>query len=142
MEIVQDNNNVAVHYTGTLKSGEVFDSSREREPLEFTVGAGQMIPGFEKAVRGMKINEKKKVTLEPEEAYGDPNPEMVQQVAKNQLPEGLEPFVGQQLSSQMADGQEIIVRVSDVKDDHILIDANHPLAGEALTFEIEVVAIK
>lgn len=141
MQIVQDNNQVSVHYTGTLNSGEVFDTSREREPLEFTVGAGQMIPGFENAVRGMKLNEVKKVTLSPEDAYGEPNPEMIQDVPKSQLPEGLVPHVGQQLSSQMANGQEIIVRVAEVNDDHIKIDANHPLAGEALTFEIEVVGI-
>ncbi len=141
MKIVQDKNQVAVHYTGTLKSGEVFDTSREREPLEFTVGAGQMIPGFENAVKGMQMNEVKTITIAPEEAYGEANPEMVQEVPKSQLPEGLEPFVGQQLSSQMADGQEIIVRVADVQEDHIKIDANHPLAGEELTFEIEVVSI-
>jgi len=141
MKIVQDNNQVTVHYKGTLKSGEVFDTSREREPLEFTVGAGQMIPGFENAVKGMQMNEVKTVTIAPADAYGETNPEMVQKVPKSQLPEGLNPFVGQQLSSKMEDGQEIIVRVADVQDDHIKIDANHPLAGEELTFEIEVVSI-
>jgi len=141
MKIVQDNNQVTVHYKGTLKSGEVFDTSREREPLEFTVGAGQMIPGFENAVKGMQMNEVKTVTIAPADAYGETNPEMVQKVPKSQLPEGLKPFVGQQLSSKMEDGQEIIVRVADVQDDHIKIDANHPLAGEELTFEIEVVSI-
>lgn len=141
MKIVQDNNQVTVHYKGTLKSGKVFDTSREREPLEFTVGAGQMIPGFENAVKGMQMNEVKTVTIAPADAYGETNPEMVQKVPKSQLPEGLNPFVGQQLSSKMEDGQEIIVRVADVQDDHIKIDANHPLAGEELTFEIEVVSI-
>lgn len=142
MEIVKDEHNVEVHYTGTLENGEVFDTSREREPLAFTVGAGQMIPGFEKAVRGMKLNETKKVTLPPEDAYGEVVPEMVQQVPLTQLPPEIKPHVGQQLSSQMPDGRQIVVHVKDVADDHIVIDANHPLAGESLTFEIEVVGIK
>lgn len=141
MQIVKDDHHVAVHYTGTLDSGEVFDSSREREPLAFTVGAGQMIPGFEEAVRGMQINETKKVTLAPGDAYGDVNPAMIQKVPKEQLPEDLKPTVGQQLSSQTPDGRQMVVQVTDVQDDHIVIDANHPLAGKSLTFEIEVVSI-
>ncbi len=142
MEIVKDSHQVQVHYTGTLDNGEVFDSSREREPLAFEVGAGQMIPGFENAVRGMKVNEMKKVTLSPDEAYGEVIPEMIQKVPLSQLPEEITPHVGQQLSSQMPDGRQIVVHVKDVNDDHILIDANHPLAGQALTFEIEVVSIQ
>ncbi len=141
MEIVKDENNVQVHYTGTLDSGEVFDTSREREPLAFTVGAGQMIPGFEKAVRGMKLNETKKVTLDPDDAYGEVIPEMVQKVPLTQLPPEIKPHVGQQLSSQMPDGRQIVVTVKEVNEEDIVIDANHPLAGERLTFEIEVVGI-
>lgn len=141
MQIVKDDHHVAVHYTGTLDSGEVFDSSREREPLAFTVGAGQMIPGFENAVRGMQIKETKKVTLPPEEAYGEVVPEMIQKVSLDQLPPEIKPHVGQQLSSQMPDGRQIVVHVTDVQDDHIVIDANHPLAGQSLTFDIEVVSI-
>lgn len=141
MQIVKDEHNVQVHYTGTLDSGEVFDSSREREPLAFTVGAGQMIPGFEEAVRGMKLNETKKVTLDPEQAYGEVVEEMIQKVPMEQLPPEIKPHVGQQLSSQMPDGRQIVVHVKDVQEDHIVIDANHPLAGQSLTFEIEVVGI-
>lgn len=141
MEIVKDENNVQVHYTGTLDNGEVFDTSREREPLAFTVGAGQMIPGFEKAVRGMKLNETKKVTLDPDDAYGEVIPEMVQKVPLTQLPPEIKPHVGQQLSSQMPDGRQIVVTVKEVNEEDIVIDANHPLAGERLTFEIEVVGI-
>lgn len=141
MEKVKESDKVSVHYTGTLNSGEVFDSSKDREPLTFTVGEGQMIPGFEEAVRGMEVNESKKVTLSPENAYGEVKEEMVQKISKDQLPPDLEPNVGQQLASQLPNGQQIIVRVTDVEDDHIVIDANHPLAGEELNFEIEVVSI-
>ena len=141
MEIVQEKSNVSVHYTGTLETGEVFDSSRERDPLSFTVGEGQMIPGFEKAVKGMKLNESKKITIAPEEAYGEMKPEMVQTISKEQLPPDLNPSVGQQLASQMPDGQQIVVTVTDVKDNEITIDANHPLAGKTLNFDIEVVKI-
>lgn len=142
MDIVQEKNNVSVHYTGTLENGEVFDSSRDREPLSFEVGAGQMIPGFEKAVKGMKLNETKKITIEPSEAYGELKPEMVQKITKEQLPPELKVHVGQQLASEMPDGQQIIVTVKDISDEEITIDANHPLAGKTLNFEIEVVDIK
>lgn len=141
MEIVQENTTVSVHYTGTLENGEVFDSSIDREPLSFTVGEGQMIPGFENAVRGMKLNEKKRITIEPKDAYGESIPEMVQTIGKNQLPPDLNPHVGQQLASQMPDGQQIVVTVTDVTENEITIDANHPLAGKTLNFDIEVVKI-
>ncbi len=141
MDKVKDKDTVSVHYTGTLTSGEIFDTSKDREPLSFTVGEGQMIPGFEEAVRGMEINESKKVTIKPEDAYGDVREEMVQDIKKEQLPPDLSPKVGQQLTSELPDGQHIIVRVTDVADDHITIDANHPLAGKELNFEIKVVAI-
>lgn len=142
MEIVQEKSNVSVHYTGTLETGEVFDSSLERDPLSFTVGEGQMIPGFEKAVKGMKLNETKKITIEPEEAYGEVKPEMVQTIGKEQLPADMEVQVGQQLASQMPDGQQIVVTVTEIKDDAITIDANHPLAGKTLNFDIEVIKIE
>ena len=142
MEIVQEKSNVSVHYTGTLETGEVFDSSRERDPLSFTVGEGQMIPGFENAVKGMKLNETKKITIAPEEAYGEAKPEMVQTIGKDQLPPDMKVEVGQQLASQMPDGQQIVVTVTDVKENEITIDANHPLAGKTLNFDIEVVKIE
>jgi FKBP-type peptidyl-prolyl cis-trans isomerase SlpA len=141
MEKVKDNDKVSVHYTGTLQSGEVFDSSKDREPLSFTVGQGQMIPGFENAVKGMALNEKKSVTIAPEDAYGEVRPEMVQKINKSQLPPDLEPHVGQQLASQLPSGEQIIVTVKEIEDASITIDANHPLAGKELTFEIEVVEI-
>ncbi len=142
MDIVAEKNNVSVHYTGTLESGEVFDSSLERnEPLSFTVGEGQMIPGFENAVKGMKLNEKKKITIAPEEAYGEMKPEMVQKITKDQIPPEIDVTVGQQLASEMPNGQQIIVTVANIEGNEVTIDANHPLAGKTLNFEIEVVGI-
>jgi len=141
MEKVKDNDKVSVHYTGTLQDGEVFDSSKDREPLSFTVGEGQMIPGFENAVKGMALNEKKSVTISPDDAYGEQRPEMVQKISKTQLPPDLNPQVGQQLASQLPSGEQIIVTVKEITEEDITIDANHPLAGKELTFEIEVVEI-
>ena len=141
MAKVKDNDRVKVHYTGKLDSGEVFDSSKGKEPLEFTVGAGQMIPGFEDAVRGMEQTEVKTVKIPAGEAYGDVRSEMVQRIDRAQLPEGMEPQVGQQLMSQLPSGQQIVVRVIEAEPDHVTIDANHPLAGQDLTFEIELVEI-
>jgi FKBP-type peptidyl-prolyl cis-trans isomerase 2 len=139
--IANTNDFVEVHYTGTLHDGTIFDSSRDREPLAFQMGAGQMIPGFEGAVLGMTIKDVKTVTIPAGEAYGEVIEEMIQEVPRAHLPEGLEPHVGQQLSSRMADGQEILLKVTDVQENHIVVDANHPLAGEALTFEIELVSV-
>ena len=141
MTKVKDNDKVKVHYTGKFKDGQVFDSSLEREPLEFEVGKGQMIPGFEKAVVGMEKGEKKEVNLSPDEAYGEKREELTQEINKDQLPEDLEPKVGMQLQSKTPDGKEFRVTVAEVKDEAIVIDANHPLAGKDLVFEIELVDI-
>lgn len=141
MIIVKKDDKIKVHYTGKFKDGKVFDSSLQREPLEFTVGAGQMIPGFDNAVVGMALNSKKTVEIPCVEAYGEKREELINQVPKTQLPEGLNPEVGQRLVSKMPDGQEIPLTVTKVDEETITIDANHPLAGEDLTFEIEIVAI-
>jgi len=141
MEKVKEKDNVSVHYTGTLSDGEVFDSSVNREPLSFTVGAGQMIPGFDNAVVGMEVKEKKSVTIPAAEAYGELRPDMVQKISKDQLPPDLKPEVGQQLASQLPSGEQIIVTVAEISDEEVTIDANHPLAGKELTFEIELVEI-
>ena len=141
MDLVKDQDAVTVHYTGTLDNGEIFDSSKGREPLAFTVGAGQMIPGFDQAVVGMKLNEVKTVTIPAEDAYGEKKDDLLQKIGREQLPEGMQPEVGQQLASQMPNGQQIVVTVTDVANESITIDANHPLAGKALTFEIELVSI-
>lgn len=141
MSTVKANDKVRVHYTGKLNSGEIFDSSVDREPLEFTVGAGQMIAGFDAAVNGMELNEKKTVTLSPEEAYGQVNTELYHKVDRAQLPEDLKPEVGQMLVAGSPDGREMHVKVHEVHEDAIVIDANHPLAGQELTFDIQLVEI-
>ncbi|MCM4156868.1 peptidylprolyl isomerase [Gramella sp. AN32] len=143
MSQVKQNDTVKVHYTGKLKDGEVFDSSVERgEPIEFTLGQGQLIPGFENGLIDMKVNEKKTINIPNEEAYGAPKQELIQEVDKKQLPEELKPEVGMPLVSKGPDGQEINLVVTDVKDETIVVDANHPLAGKDLIFDLEVVEIK
>ncbi len=141
MSIIKNGDTVKVHYTGTLENGEVFDSSVSREPLEFTLGQGQLIPGFEKAVIGLKVGDTTTAEIPSAEAYGERNPQMEVQVQKSQLPEGMEPEVGMQLQLNQPDGQAIPVQITKVEDEEVTIDANHPLAGKDLTFNIEVVEI-
>jgi peptidylprolyl isomerase len=133
---------VQVNYTGKLADGTVFDSSVGREPLEFTLGADQVIPGFEKAVFGMKVGEKKTVTIPVDEAYGPYRDDLVAEVPREKLPEDITPEVGQQLGVKRTDGGTSIVTIISVSDNAVTIDANHPLAGKDLTFEIELVKIK
>lgn len=142
MSQVKQNDTVKVHYTGKLADGQVFDSSREREPIEFTLGQGQLIPGFEKGVIDMKVNEKKTVTIPCAEAYGEVNNELFQEVKKEQLPPEIKPEVGMGLVSKNPDGTERQLRVAEVKEDAIVVDANHPLAGKELVFDLEMVEIK
>ena len=141
MSKAKSNDTVKVHYTGKLTTGQVFDSSLEREPLQFVVGAGQMIKGFDEAVNGMEVNEKKTVTIPSAEAYGERNDELIQDVPKTQLPADMKPEVGQTLVATNEQGKQTHVLVAEVGDDHIKIDANHPLAGKDLVFEIELVEI-
>lgn len=142
MSQVKENDTVKVHYTGKLINGQVFDSSLEREPLEITVGEGKLIPGFENALINMKLNEKKTVEIVKEEAYGDIQKELFHQVTKDQLPQDIQPEVGMGLASKAPDGTEHQFRVVEVKEDHIVVDGNHPLAGQDLVFDLEVVEIK
>jgi len=142
MSQVKTNDTVKVHYTGKLQDGQVFDSSLEREPIEFTVGQGQIIPGFENGLIDMKVNEKKTIEIPHTEAYGEVQKELFQEVPKSQLPQEIEPQVGMGLVSKNPDGTERQLRVAEVKDESIIIDANHPLAGKDLTFELEVMEIK
>lgn len=135
------NDKVKVHYTGKLTSGEVFDSSEGREPLEFTVGGGQMIKGFDEAVNGMGLNEKKTVNIPSAEAYGERREELIQEVPKNQLPEDMKPEVGQKLVATNDLGHQTYVSVTAVSDEAITVDANHELAGKDLVFDIELVEI-
>lgn len=132
---------VKIHYTGRLDDGTVFDSSVDRDPLEFQLGARQVIIGFENAVMGMNINESKTVTIPSEEAYGPRRDEMLLKVPKDQFPPHIQPEVGQQLQLQQPDGGMFIVVIAEVGLDNVTLDANHPLAGKALTFDIELVEI-
>ena len=142
MSKVKENDTVKVHYTGTLANGEVFDSSREREPLEFTMGQGMIIPGFEKALMDMAVSDVKTVNIPSAEAYGERREDLVQEVPRNQLPEEIKPEVGMPLMSQTPDGQQIRLTITEVAEETIVVDANHPLAGKDLTFELELVEIK
>lgn len=137
-----ENNTVAtVHYRGTLtKNGEEFDNSHGDEPLAFLVGHHQMIPGFEAALIGKTLGDSVKFDLSPEEAYGERDPEMVQEIPLSQLPEGVK--VGDQLAAQTPDGHMIPLTVSAVGEESATLDMNHQLAGETLTFEVEVLGIR
>ena len=132
---------VRIHYTGTLDDGTQFDSSAGRDPLEFALGGGQVIPGFDSAVDGMAVGDSKTVTIPAEEAYGQRHEQLVQQVSRSALPDEITPEVGMQLQSQSPEGQVMMLVVTEVEEESITVDANHPLAGQALTFDIELVEI-
>ncbi len=132
---------VRVHYTGTLDDGSVFDSSEGREPLEFTVGAGQVIAGFDEAVTGMQPGDEKQVTIPSDQAYGGRRDDLVLVVDRAQFPPGLNPEVGQQLQVSQGDAGSFVVTVREVSEDAVVLDANHPLAGEDLTFQLRLVDI-
>ena len=135
------NDKVKVHYKGTLSNGDVFDSSEGKDPLEFTLGTGQVIPGFDNGIVGMQTEESKTIKIPAAEAYGEPKDELIQQVPKAQLPPDIKPEVGLQLMTQTPEGQQIPLVVTEVKEDSITVDANHPLAGKDLTFEVTLVSI-
>lgn len=141
MSQAKSGDTVKIHYTGTLDDGTQFDSSKGREPLEFEVGSGQVIPGFEKAVEGMAVGDQKSVNIPPEEAYGPRHDQMVQEMPKSALPDDIDPEEGMALRAQQPDGKVINLTVTEVGDDTITVDANHPLAGQALNFDIELVEI-
>jgi peptidylprolyl isomerase len=141
MQKVENGMFVSVHYTGTLDSGEQFDSSEGRPPLEFKVGGGQMIKGFDAQVIGMSLNEKKKFTLAPEDAYGERNEDYQHEFPRAEMQAEINPEVGQTLALTTPEGQHIPARVVAVDDEKVTFDLNHPLAGQSLTFDIEVVGI-
>ena len=131
---------VAVHYVGKLTDGEMFDTSEGREPLKFQVGSGQIIPGFEKAIMGKNIGEKVTVNISAEDAYGQIREDLIVSVPKSQMPGEVQ--IGQPLQAQGDNGQTINVVVKEVTEENVMIDGNHPLAGQELVFEIEVVEIE
>lgn len=141
MAQAQQGDTVRVHYTGRLDDGSEFDSSRGREPLEFKLGTGQVIAGFDSAVQGLEPGGDVEVRLEADEAYGDRRDELVLRVDRSDLPDTFEPEVGDQLEMRHSSGHTFPGRIVDVDDSAVQIDANHPLAGQALTFRIELVEI-
>lgn len=132
---------VKVHYTGRFDDGQVFDSSSGREPLQFTIGQGQIIPGFEAAVVGMVPGQTKTEKIPSDQAYGNHDQNMVAEIERKLVPEGLNPEIGQELEMEHPNGETIPVIVTNVNESHVTIDANHPLAGKDLTFDIELLEI-
>jgi peptidylprolyl isomerase len=142
MSHAKSGDTVKIHYTGTLDDGTQFDSSAGRDPLEFEVGGGQVIPGFDKAVEGMTVGDNKSVRIEADEAYGPHHDQLVQEVERSVLPDDLDPKEGMALQSSSPDGQITQFMITAVSTETITVDANHPLAGQALSFDIELVDIK
>lgn len=141
MQKVENELFISVDYTGTLESGEVFDTSDGGQPIEIQIGAGELIQGFEDALMDMVLNEKKTFTLEPEVAYGERDDDLIHEFARSEVPPEMDPQVGQTIALSTPDGQQVPAQICQVDDEKVCIDMNHPLAGKALTFEIEVVGI-
>jgi len=142
MQKVKNGDVVKVHYTGKLTNGEQFDSSEGREPLEFTVGGGQMIKGFDDAMPGMSVGEKKTINILPGDAYGEKDENALIEFPKENIPADMKLEPGMQLQLRNESGQPFPVTVAEIKDDVVILDANHALAGEELVFDIELVEIK
>lgn len=141
MQVAKKGDKVKVHYTGKLTDGTIFDSSEGREPLEFEVGAGMMIKGFDAAVDGMGVGATVTAEIPAAEAYGEAREDMIIDVPRTNLPPDMNPEVGQQLAMSQPDGQQVPVKVKEVREDVVVIDANHDLAGKDLVFDIELVEI-
>ncbi|MBT8408652.1 MAG: peptidylprolyl isomerase [Alphaproteobacteria bacterium] len=141
MTDVKSGDTVRIHYTGTLTDGSTFDSSDGRDPLEFVVGSGQIIPGLDTALPGMAVGDKKVVEVPSDQAYGAHNPQGVQGVPRDQIPGEIPVEAGLALQMQTPDGRAVPVQVVEVTETEVTLDANHPLAGKDLTFAIELVEI-
>lgn len=141
MQQVKKGDTVKVHYHGKLTDGSTFDSSEGREPLEFEVGGGMVIPGFDSGVTGMGVGEKKTITIPANEAYGHKQEEMIMEFPKDRFPADMVPEPGMQLNMSNGSGQDFPVVIVEIKDEAVILDANHPLAGEDLTFDLELVEI-
>ncbi len=141
MEQAKNGDTVKIHYTGKLEDGTTFDSSIDRDPLEFTVGKGEIIPGFEQAVVGMKPGESKSVEISADKAYGQHHDELVTQVEREKIPSDIDMKAGEQLQLQSPDGRKTLVTVTEVTDSSVTLDANHPLAGKDLSFDIKLMEI-
>ncbi|MFH1702797.1 MAG: peptidylprolyl isomerase [Nitrospirota bacterium] len=141
MSNAKDGDTVTVHYTGTLEDGTVFDSSKDRDPLQFTLGKGQLIKGFENAVLGMSIGETKTVRIPSNEAYGTRRDELILKFNKTDFPTNIEPKEGLVLNLRSPDGRTMMAEITEVSVDSVTLDANHPLAGRDLTFKIDLVEV-
>ncbi len=141
MEKVENGLYISVDYKGTLQNGEIFDSSQGGLPLEVQMGAGQLIEGFERELMGMSLNDKKEFTLNPEEAYGQRDEDLTRDFARADFPTEIEPRVGMTIALQTPEGRQMPAQITHLDEDRLSVDLNHPLAGESLTFEIEVVGI-
>jgi FKBP-type peptidyl-prolyl cis-trans isomerase 2 len=141
MAQVKSGDKVKVHYHGKLTNGETFDSSEGREPLEFEVGSGMVIKGFDDGVTGMNVGDKKTINIPYDEAYGPRNPEMMIEMPKDRFPKDMELEVGMPLLMSDGQGQQYQVIITDIKEDAVMLDANHPLAGKDLVFDLELVEI-
>ena len=141
MTQVKSGDTVRIHYTGTLADGSTFDSSAGRDPLEFTVGSGQIMPGLDNALPGMSVGESKTVEVPADDAYGQPDPNAKQAVPRTEIPDDIPLDLGTQLQVQTPTGQTMPVTVAEVTESEVTLDANHPLAGRDLTFAIELVEI-
>lgn len=141
MSSAKAGDSVRVHYTGKLQDGTVFDTSEGRDPLAFTVGAGQVIPGFEQAVAGMEVGQTLEVRIPPDDGYGERRDDLVLEVEREQIPSDIEVELGSQLALQQPDGQSVPVTVTSLDESTVTLDANHPLAGKELLFEVELVGI-
>jgi len=142
MQEVKSGDKVKVHYHGKLTNGETFDSSEGRQPLEFTVGQGMVIKGVDEGVKGMKVGDKKTINIPVVDAYGPVNPEMLIEFPKERFPEGMNPEVGMPLNMTNSNGENFRVIIAEVKPESVILDANHPLAGEDLVFDVELVSIE
>lgn len=142
MQQVKQGDKIKVHYHGKLTDGTTFDSSEGRSPLEFEVGSGAVIPGFDEGVMGMAVGDKKTINIPAEQAYGPRVPELVMDFPKDRFPEDMVPEVGMMLTMHNGNGQEFPVTIVDVKDDSVTLDANHHLAGQELIFDLELVDIE
>ena len=139
---VKKGDKVKVEYTGTLEDGTVFDSSEKHgEPLAFEVGAGQMIKGFDDAVVGMEVGDEKEITLKPADAYGDPNPQLIQKVPKDKLPKDADMKEGMQLAMALPNGQQIPATITEIGDTEVTIVIFHPLAGKTLNFKLKLIDV-
>lgn len=142
MQQVKKGDTIKVHYHGKLTNGTTFDSSEGRDPLSFEVGSGMVIPGFDEGVTGMAIGEKKTIHIPADQAYGPKQEEMIMEFPRDRFPQDMEPEVGMQLNMSNGSGQQFPVVIAEVKEAVVVLDANHPLAGEDLIFDLELVAIE